>query len=193
MANFNAKDMISFKEILGIAHAAGLSRVDTELLQLPTAENDNTCVFRAVVEMAEGKTFSGTGDANPRNVGKMIVPHIIRMAETRALARALRFATNTGQTTFEEMGGDDAPHNAPQTPPPSNRGNNTPPPTNAAPPANLDAIIAIEELEAKFDFGHPQHKQNKRAKYMEGAIDLNDATPEQLGNYHRVLMDAANA
>jgi hypothetical protein len=68
---------------------------------------------KATVEMeaSEGsRTFSGIGDASPENVGRNIVPHIIRMAETRAKARALRDAVNVGATALEELSdGDDAP------------------------------------------------------------------------------------
>jgi hypothetical protein len=70
-------------------------------------------VVKATVEMeaSEGnRTFSGIGDASPENVGRNIVPHIIRMAETRAKARALRDAVNVGATALEELSdGDDAP------------------------------------------------------------------------------------
>lgn len=52
-------------------------------------------------------TFSGIGDASPQNVSRNIVPHLIRMSETRAKARALRDAVNVGATSLEELSGDD--------------------------------------------------------------------------------------
>src|ERR671915_356955 len=76
------------------------------LLEVPSAENGDVAIVRAVVRMEEGK-FSGIGDAGPQNVGRMIAPHLIRMAETRAKARALRDAINVGVTAFEELGGED--------------------------------------------------------------------------------------
>jgi hypothetical protein len=57
------------------------------------------------VRTEDGK-FSGIGDASPANVNRQIAPHIIRMAETRAKARALRDAINVGVTAFEELGED---------------------------------------------------------------------------------------
>ena len=79
-------------------------------MQVPTEANGNVAVVKATVEMEEGRTFSGIGDASPGNVGRGIVPHIIRMAETRAKARALRDAVNVGATALEELSdGDEAP------------------------------------------------------------------------------------
>jgi hypothetical protein len=57
----------------------------------------------AEVETSKG-TFTGIGDASPSNVTRMIAPHLIRMAETRSKARALRDAVNVGVTALEELG-----------------------------------------------------------------------------------------
>jgi hypothetical protein len=54
------------------------------------------------VETEQG-TFTGIGDANPSNVTRMMAPHLLRMAETRAKARALRDAVNVGVTALEEL------------------------------------------------------------------------------------------
>ena len=57
----------------------------------------------------EAGTYTGIGDANVQNTGKMVAAHYIRMAETRAKARALRDALNVGGAALEELGDDDMP------------------------------------------------------------------------------------
>ena len=112
------KQYVLFAGLLDEAHARGLKGIDTDLVQVPTSENGNVAVVKATVEMEDGRTFSGIGDASPDNVGRGIVPHIIRMAETRAKARALRDAVNVGSTALEELSdGDDAPAPAPSNHP----------------------------------------------------------------------------
>jgi hypothetical protein len=103
------KQYVLFAGLLDEAHSRGLNSIDTELVQAPTEENGRVAICKARVDMEDGRTFSGIGDASPENVGRNIVPHIIRMAETRAKARALRDAVNVGATALEELAdGDDA-------------------------------------------------------------------------------------
>src|SRR5215217_6250899 len=115
MITRQGKQYVLFAGLLDEAHNRGLRGIDTELVQVPTPDNGNVAVVKATVEMegpdeGQGRTFSGIGDASPENVGRNIVPHIIRMAETRAKARALRDAVNVGATALEELSdGDDAP------------------------------------------------------------------------------------
>lgn len=103
VVRLQGKDYVLFEGLLEVAHAhCNLKSISTSLIQLPTQESP-FCIVQATVTTENGESFQGIGDASPANVNKMIVPHLIRMAETRAVARALRFLTGFG-TAFEELG-----------------------------------------------------------------------------------------
>jgi hypothetical protein len=88
----------------------GYYDLSTEIVQLPTAENAQTAVCTAKVVVFDPETgavlrqASGIGDASPANVGRMVAIHVLRMAETRAVARALRHLLGVGLTALEELG-----------------------------------------------------------------------------------------
>lgn len=110
------KEVATYAGLLSRAHEEGLKRIETVLVQVPTEDNGLVAIAAATVETEKG-VFSGIGDANPRNVNAKIAPHVIRMAETRAKARALRDAVNIGVVSLEELGGESDIDVAPPAPP----------------------------------------------------------------------------
>ncbi len=98
------KDFVLYAGLLDVAHQKNLCLVDVELIQYPSDENKNTAICKARVETIDGKRFSDIGDANPQNCNSKVARHLIRMASTRAKARAFRDMDNIGMTALEELG-----------------------------------------------------------------------------------------
>src|SRR5438105_1136962 len=110
MIERQGRSFVLYAGLLAEAHDKGLKAIRTRLLQSPAPDNGDTTICAAEVELEDGRVFTGIGDATPQNVGRNIVPHAIRMAETRAKARALRDAINVGAVAVEELGEvEDAP------------------------------------------------------------------------------------
>src|SRR5258708_27298654 len=99
-----SKEVVLYAGLLSQAHEEGLTRIRTSILQIPTEENGRLAIIKAEVETAKG-LFEAIGDASPESVGDDLAPHLIRVAETRAKARALRDAVNVGVVSFEELDG----------------------------------------------------------------------------------------
>lgn len=101
IVNVQGKDFITFNGLLVEAHAQGLTKIDTSMVN----EDVTNPVFKATVTV-DGKEFTGYGDANVDNVARQVSKALIRMAETRSIARALRFACNIDMAAIEELDGD---------------------------------------------------------------------------------------
>jgi len=63
---------------------------------------DKGFVVRAIVKTEKG-IYTAYGYATPENTTKIVKDALLRMAETRAVARALRFATGIGKTLKEDL------------------------------------------------------------------------------------------
>jgi hypothetical protein len=103
--------------LLDLAHQQGLESIRTELIQAPSDANNRVAICSATVVLeSDGieKQFTGIGDAAPNNVAPAMQTCLLRMAETRAKARALRDAVNIGVAAFEELGEEDAHDGAPE-------------------------------------------------------------------------------
>jgi len=92
-------DMVTFEDLLTKAHELKKDfSIDTEMIVVDLEKK--YALFKATITVhGEGYSehFVGHGDATVENVtGEFIKPHFIRMAETRAIVRALRWYTNNG-------------------------------------------------------------------------------------------------
>ena len=101
---FEGRDGVAYADLLARAHGEGLKSIATEVLLQPSDQNGRLCIIKAAVETEKGH-FEGIGDADPSSVEAQFAPHLIRVAETRAKARALRDAVNVGIVSFEELDG----------------------------------------------------------------------------------------
>jgi len=99
------EDMVSFEELLKNAHEKGEDfSITTECLKLDFEKKE--ALFKAVITVRRNDqevAFEAHGDATQENIkGAVIKPHYVRMAETRAICRALRWYTNNAACSEEE-------------------------------------------------------------------------------------------
>jgi hypothetical protein len=94
---------VKYAGLLDLGHQKGISQIEVDPLQLPTKENGNFAICQATVVSKTGDSFTDIGDANPTNCNAKVGKHLLRLASTRAIARALRTFTNIGYTCLEEL------------------------------------------------------------------------------------------
>lgn len=100
--NLQGKSFVTYEGLLDLAHQKNLISLEVEIIQIPNTDNNMTAICQAIAT-TEKERFQDIGDASPNSVNSSLVPHLIRMASTRAKARVLRDLTNIGMTAVEEL------------------------------------------------------------------------------------------
>ena len=136
-------------------------------------------VLKATVFPSKGSVgFVGCGDADPSNVSPLVRGAEMRVAETRAVNRALRKAYGIGICSVEEIGSS-IPSSAEKLPPQSVNGNGSGPKVRD----RLCQIIRQHKLD-------PELVKSYAVDFC-GTKTLREATREQVENFVQQLADWA--
>src|SRR5580700_9552149 len=113
--------------LLRIARSKNCCGIRSALVSRLSDPSANRWIFRATVyKSPRSRGFVGYGDADPSNVSALVRGCEMRVAETRAVNRALRKAYGVGLCSVEELGWSPRPSAPDQSNPsaPSPNGNN---------------------------------------------------------------------
>ena len=139
LIRLSGKDYLTHDGLLRIAHLHGIASIHTEIVSWDAEAR--AAVVHATATGERG-TYTGIGDASPANVSRNIATACLRMAETRAVSRALRLYTGLGMTSADELPGT-GPTAAPSAP----QGDSPPAaperPPEPAPPSQLDQLRSV--------------------------------------------------
>ncbi len=106
----DGKPYITRHGLQSIARKNGVRSIVPEFCPELSDATKDLFVFRAEVTTRDGGVFVAYGDAGPDSVsGKHMTPHLRRVAETRAVNRAITSAYNPGLVSVEELGGSPLP------------------------------------------------------------------------------------
>ena len=112
---------VTHSGLLSLAERRGCSGIRVAPIRSFCNAPSNRWVFRATVfRRFRSKGFVGYGDADPSNVSPLVRGAEMRIAETRAVNRALRKAYGIGLCSVEELGSSPAPPKPPAVPPQAN-------------------------------------------------------------------------
>ena len=102
---FGDKWYVTHAGLLRLAHRNHCSGIKTILERRYSESSANRWVFKAIVyNSGVSRGFVGYGDADPSNVSSLVHGAEMRVAETRAVNRALRKAYGIGLCSVEELG-----------------------------------------------------------------------------------------
>ena len=95
---------VTHSGLLRVAQRRKCSSIKTQLVESVSSPSEGRWVFKATVLKSESQSFIGYGDADPSNVSFLVQGAEMRVAETRAVNRALRKAYGIGICSVEEIG-----------------------------------------------------------------------------------------
>jgi hypothetical protein len=102
---FNSGWYVTHAGLLRLAHRSRCLGIKTILERRCSDPVAGRWVFKAIVyKSSRSKGFVGYGDADPSNVSPLVRGAEMRVAETRAVNRALRKAYGIGLCSVEELG-----------------------------------------------------------------------------------------
>ena len=166
--------------LLGLARRKRCSGIHIEVVDSLCDSGANRFVLKATVFPSKGSSgFVGYGDADPSNGSSLVRGAEMRVAETRAVNRALRKAYGIGICSVEEIGS--VPSPTEKIPPQKANGNG-----NGAGPKVRDRLCQLIR----------QHKLDPilvKAYAVDfcGTRTLRDATRDQVENFVQQLADWA--
>jgi hypothetical protein len=100
----DARWYVTHSGLLRVAQRRRCSSITTELAEGVSNPKEGRWVFKATVVKSGTEHFVGYGDADPSNVSFLVHGAEMRVAETRAVNRALRKAYGIGICSVEEIG-----------------------------------------------------------------------------------------
>jgi hypothetical protein len=100
----DGKWYVTHSGLLRLAQRRKCSSIKTQLVENVSNPSEGRWVFKATVLKSGSQSFVGYGDADPSNVSFLVQGAEMRVAETRAVNRALRKAYGIGICSVEEIG-----------------------------------------------------------------------------------------
>lgn len=100
----DGKWYVTHSGLLRLAQRRKCSSIKTQLVENVSNPGEGRWVFKAIVLKPGSQSFVGYGDADPSNVSFLVQGAEMRVAETRAVNRALRKAYGIGICSVEEIG-----------------------------------------------------------------------------------------
>ena len=186
VCRLQGKEFVLLSGLLTLAHENGLESLESKMIEHDPA--NNAAVFRCLATGGRG-SFSGHGDASPTNLSRNMIPSYIRRAETRSIARSLRFYLGIGMCARDELPGNmgnQEPESPPPPPPPP------PPPKETGPVhhsswdedrkgfcaavgefGGYDAVASWAESKS---YGRPSHWSTKKRSVLLDKLKAGEVT-----------------